>query len=490
MRALVRALSALLIAVPVALAPPASAQDRRVIITEGADYFGADYDVRRDVDLNACTAACQADPQCQAFTFNEAAGWCFLKSDVGELRAVAGAVSGKIADAADVQPDFEAQRVSELSFLDQTFLDEARRFVGGLNGTDLAGLDVAAAIAEAEAANAGGDPLRASELYRVALAQAPERLDLWLAFTDAALRASSDDWEVQERLAQVRVAGAVNAFLRSVSPEEQAHALELLGNSLGGRDNWKGAIRAYRASLAAVESEARRSTYETMLKEHGFRILEHVVEADTAAPRICINFSDRLAEGRGDLADFVTVAGGPNVSIEATGQQICLDGVQHGSRYNLTIREGLPSAGGETLAASADLEIFVRDRAPSVRFPGTAYVLPAGRRSDHPGRDDQHHPRRRRALPHRRPPAGRDDRRFHLSEPARSWEADEIEAKSGIKVWSGSVEVGSEINREIPALFRSRHGSELQPGAYILVAQAVNIGHLTITARRRRNGSS
>src|SRR5687768_16185179 len=105
MQAFVRAVSSLLVVAPFLLQPPAAiAQDRNLVITEGADYFGADYDVRKGVDLDACQAACRDDAQCQSFTYNVAAGWCFLKSDVGELRAVEGAVSGRIVAAAEVQP--------------------------------------------------------------------------------------------------------------------------------------------------------------------------------------------------------------------------------------------------------------------------------------------------------------------------------------------------------------------------------------------------
>src|SRR5919106_334244 len=122
MQACLRAVSSLLVALPMLfLAPVASAQERRIVITEGADYFGADYDVRKDIDLAQCEAACRDDGQCQSFTYNLAARWCFLKSDIGELRAVEGAVSGRVAAAAEVEPDLQAQRVSELTFLPQAY---------------------------------------------------------------------------------------------------------------------------------------------------------------------------------------------------------------------------------------------------------------------------------------------------------------------------------------------------------------------------------
>ena len=59
-------------------------------------------------------------------------------------------------------------------------------------------------------------------------------------------------------------------------------------------------------------------------------------------------------------------------------RQICIDGVKHGGRYQIRVRGGLPAADGETLAHPAELDVYVRDRAPWVGFAGNAYVLPAG----------------------------------------------------------------------------------------------------------------
>jgi len=476
MRGFARALSALWIAVPLSLsAENGVAQDRRILITEGADYFGADYDVRRDLDFDACQGACQAEAQCQAFTYNVAARWCFLKSEVGELRPVEGAVSGRIAAAAEVEPDLEAQRVAELAFLPGNHLDLARRFTGGLADPAAAALEPDQALADAQAANAAGDPMRAAELYRAALAREPERFELWTAFTDAALRASSEDWQEQQRLADTRIAGGVNAFLRAVTPEQRAAGLELIGRALASRYEWKPAIRAYRASLAVLEDSTRRAALEAIVAEHGFRVVEHTVESDAAAPRICVNFSDRLADSRGDLADFVSVGGGANLAVEASGSQICVDGVEHGSRYTLTVREGLPAADGEVLAASVDLDIFVRDRAPTVRFLGSAYVLPAGGDPTIPvvtvNTD------RVEAALYRvgdRQLADMVATGTFLNQLA-SWEADDIEAKSGTKVWTGTVDVANEINREMTtAIPVSAMEARLAPGAYVLVAEALN----------------
>ena len=475
MRAAIRLVCSLFIVLPALLLPPAAfAQDRNFVMTEGADYFGADYDVRRDVDLDACQAACAEDGQCQAFTYNTEARWCFLKSDVGELRSVAGAISGRISTTVEVTPDIEAARIAELDFVPQNYVDEARRFVGRLQQAEPVNNDLAATLAEADGL-ARTDALRASELYRAALQLAPERLDLWQTFTETAFRATSDDWEVMQRLAEDRTAASINAYLRSVTPEERAYALELIGYSLSLRYDWKPAIRSYRASLALVDDEARRETYDRLLAEHGFRILEHVVEADTAAPRICVNFSDRLADTRGDLADFVTVEGGQNLAVEASGYQICIDGVEHGSRYHLLIRAGVPAADGETLAKPVELDVFVRDRAPTVRFMGNAYVLPAGGEPTIPVVTINTNQVEATLYRIGDRSLARTIADGTFLNQLSYWETDDIEARSGEQVWEGTVDVSSEINREVTtAIPVGEIEDELEPGAYVLVARALN----------------
>jgi len=102
--------AALAIAAAPLLVQDADAQDRRIVTIDNADYFGSDYRTVEDVDLEACKAACLGDWQCQAFTYNTSAGWCFLKSDFGQLQGFQGAIAGRVVEVQAPRVTAEADR--------------------------------------------------------------------------------------------------------------------------------------------------------------------------------------------------------------------------------------------------------------------------------------------------------------------------------------------------------------------------------------------
>ena len=194
----------------------------------------------------------------------------------------------------------------------------------------------------------------------------------------ASLSFDPNDWQARQRLLVASSSAAINSFLMAGTEAERLRALGALGQALAARDQWRGAIRALRAALAVQEDASVRALYDQWLAEHGFRITGHRVDADAANPRICVDVSDPLPRDRAGLADFLQIETGRGLTVEVDPQALCVDGVVHGERYRLRVRAGLPAADGETLASSADLDIYVRDRSPSVRFQGRAYVLPKG----------------------------------------------------------------------------------------------------------------
>jgi len=74
------------------------------------DLPGSDFSRLSSVTLQACSAACVAEAQCKAFTYNISARVCFLKNQVPEQKSFQGATSGikqqaAAADAPQVADD-------------------------------------------------------------------------------------------------------------------------------------------------------------------------------------------------------------------------------------------------------------------------------------------------------------------------------------------------------------------------------------------------
>ncbi|UIJ70669.1 alpha-2-macroglobulin family protein [Aurantimonas sp. HBX-1] len=473
------ALAALVLAL--VLAAPAGAQvaERRIVTTEGADYFGRDYDILKDVDLDLCTAACLGDRRCKAFTLNTNSRWCFLKEEEGELRRVAGAISGKVVAAATVDDDSIAAREAELDFLPRATLDEARRLRLELAGADRDSSfgEVTADSLAARAAAALSYP-EAIRAWREALQRDPLDHRAWLGLSDAALAYNPEQYSERPQNDRFRELGAVNAYLVAASDDERADALRALGASFEAKQDWKLAIRSYRASVAIADVASVEDRLDAVVAEHGFRIVEHTVDNNAASPRICLTFSDTLSgtlTSSENAGDYVSVEGGDNLPVTASGNQICVDGVTHGERYRIVARAGITAIDGETLGRPAELSIYVRDRDPSVRFATNAYVLPAGGEATIPVttiNTDRIEARLQR-IGDRALSRVIGDERFLRG--LSDWQIDEVASDSGEDVWTGTVDVARETNEEVTtAIPVSAIAETIEPGVYILSARAKN----------------
>ncbi|MEH6718890.1 MAG: alpha-2-macroglobulin family protein [Aurantimonas endophytica] len=473
------ALAALVLAFLMAAPAGAQVAERRIVTTEGADYFGRDYDILKDVDLDLCSAACLGDRRCKAFTLNTSSQWCFLKEEVGELRTVAGAVSGKVVVAAAVDDDTIAAREAELDFLPRATLDEARRLRLELAGADRDSQfgEVTADSLAARAAAALSLP-EAIRAWREALQRDPLDHRAWLGLSDAALNYTPEQYSERPQNDRFRELGAVNAYLVAGADDERAEALRALGASFEAKQDWKMAIRSYRKSLAIADVGSVQAQLDAVVAEHGFRIIEHTVDNNAANPRICLNFSDTLSgtlTSSENAGDYVSVEGGDNLPVTASGTQICVDGVTHGERYRIVARAGITAIDGEMLGKPAELSVYVRDRDPSVRFATNAYVLPAGGEATIPVttiNTDQIEARLQR-IGDRALSRTIGDARFLRG--LSQWQIDEVASDSGEDVWTGTVDVARETNEEVTtAIPVSAIAETIEPGVYILSAKAKN----------------
>jgi len=451
---------------------PVEAQQRpagaRIIVTEDADYFGFDLRTLKEVDLDQCKAGCLGDSACRAFTYNIRAKRCFLKSDHGELSPFPGAVAGLLVAGPET-----VEKPPALSFLPESMAEEAEKYALALRRAATApAASLTVLLSAARSALASGDARRAAEHFRGALSVSPELFSAWTGLARALLATEPADYNERYRFPADAGLAALNAHGLSAGGPERAEALALLAQALERQQVFRPALEAYKASLAEADSAPVRAAFNRLRAEKGFRVIDYSVDSDAASPRVCIQFSEDLPGGRTDFSSFVTVDGAPPAAVEPEGRQICVEGLSHGRRYRVALRSGLPSTVDEVIGTPVVLNVYVRDRAPSVRFSGRNFVLPRLGSQGIPlvsvNTDSVEIELYRigdRALAE-----AVVDGKF-LSQ-LDEYGADEISDRLGERLWQGTLAVDAALNREVTTSFPIAEAlSERRPGVYVMVAR-------------------
>jgi uncharacterized protein YfaS (alpha-2-macroglobulin family) len=300
---------------------------------------------------------------------------------------------------------------------------------------------------------------------------APDDATNWLRLSRAVLQVRTRDQREQALLLERATTAAYIAYSRASERPLEAESLGVLGHTFALRKQWRNALDTLRLSLGLRETAELRGEYERLRAEHGFRMLDYSVDSDVVSPRVCFQFSEALPGKRADLSPYVAVAGQDKPAISADDKQLCVEGLNHGERYAITLRAGLPSTVAETLAKTAEFTIFVRDRKPFARFSGKAYVLP---RTGQRGIPVLSVNTRAVALSVYRigdrnlieTVLGYDFQR-NLSRN----EGEQLANERGSKVWSGELSVTPKLNTEVITAFPVDQAlGDLKPGVYAMTA--------------------
>ncbi len=179
---------------------------------------------------------------------------------------------------------------------------------------------------DANAAFAKNDFRAGMALLGQIVAGAPNDGTTWLrlARTILQIRPANDD--ERKLLTERASTAAYIAYQRTTSRTEEADSLALLGNTLAQREQWRPALDALRLSLEGREVAEVRAQYERLREQHGFRVLDTSVDADTATPRACFQFSEDLP-ARTDFSPFVVVGGIDKPALTTTEKQLCVEGL-------------------------------------------------------------------------------------------------------------------------------------------------------------------
>ncbi|WP_370229782.1 alpha-2-macroglobulin family protein [Salipiger bermudensis] len=447
--------------------------ERRLIVSRDMDFFGGDLQALFDTSLEACQRLCLGDPACVAFTFNTRSNACFPKTGVSERKPYDGAVSAEVI-AAGAEALARAQaRGRDLGFLEGGDLAAAREEAEAIGARHSGGQWSVEALGDAaRSAEAQGNLRDALSWTGAALAQT-DTAALWLDYarlSRAYATASSNGGETRSHERRALLA-SINAYLRAGPEAQRATALMQMAEGLEATGRGRLMVPALRLAERLAPRDEIAQALDRAIAQYGFRITEHVVEADSAAPRICAEFSEELIRAGQDYAPFVRLPD-PKLAVVSDERRICVTGVQHGERYDLTFRAGLPSAQGEALVRDVPITAYVRDRAPSLAFPGRAYVLPKSADAGLPietvnlGDVDL---TLRRVSDRNLIRAMQDD---YFGRPLSTWAEERFAGELAEEVWAGKGEVENRLNAEVTTrLPMGEVVGDLPAGIYALTAR-------------------
>lgn len=321
------------------------------------------------------------------------------------------------------------------------------------------------------------NPHRARQAYESALSIQPDKATLWLELAKTIRKLALDNRQRNALRGYYRdgSGAAFNAYRFAERDELKAEALSTLAYFLRGRSYWRPALNAYKASLDLVANEEIEEVYKTLRAEKGFRITNYSINSDLKQPQLCIQFSEQLLSRGTEYATFFKVNNQDPAGVRVERRQICLDGFTHGETYDVAVRQGLPSVVGEQLLKTSNLDVYVRDRSPSVRFSSNAYVLPKHGQQGLPlmsvNTDEAMLAIYR--VGDRNLVSAVLDGQFQSS--ISSYDAEQLKDKFGQEVWTGSVEIKSKLNDDVKTAVPLQQAiANMEPGLYAVRAWPKN----------------
>ncbi|MCE8007414.1 alpha-2-macroglobulin family protein [Aestuariivita sp.] len=458
------------IAAPALLAQTA-VPEHRYQVTRDVDFYGSDLQALFDTDLTTCIRACAQDRACAAFTFNTRSNACFPKSQVTERTDYTGAISAeKIATDAAILAAAEGRRAA-LSFLSDDVISDAAVEAQRIGFRHAApGFDLAAVL-DAVRARENADQVQEAMRWMGVAVALTDRADLWTDYARLNLKLATQNSNARNTAERRALLAATNGYLRGTTGALRANALVQLSVALERQGRGRDMVRALRLAMAEAPRADIEAALEAAIAKYGFRIVSTQVDSDAAAPRICAEFSEPLAKTGIDYEPFVRLPSS-DLAVQVEGRQICIDGLDHGARYSMTFRAGLPSAEGEALSKDTPVTLYVRDRTPLVRFPGRAYVLPKSADAAIPV-DTVNLTRIELKL---RKVSDRNLLRAiqedYFGRPLSKWQDDSFASDIARQVWTGMAEVQGNLNRDMTT--RLPLGdvlADLPTGIYALTAR-------------------
>ncbi len=434
------------------------------------DYYGSDLQALFDTDLASCQAACSAQQACAGFSYNTRSNACFPKQQMQTSSPFVGAISAlkqTQPTALLAQAETRAQRLGALREADFKLAYKAAEEMARRFPNQGAALEDMVEAAQIQAR--GGNTKGALRWLAQAVALSDEA-GLWAEYSAVLLRHSGVKGVNKRETRKQALAAGLNAYLRAPSAAVQVNGLVTAAQALEKLGRGRDMLPLLRL---AEEIAPRRDTarlLERGIEKYGFRVTDSRVDSDSATPRLCVEFSDPLLLSGVSYEDYIKLSA-PGIVAIVEDRELCVEGLEHGRRYRMTLRSGLPGGNGDALIKDVELTHYISDRSPALRFPGRAYVL---------AKTDQ------AALPietvnltevtlQLRRVSDRNLLRSmqdgYFGRPLSQWQEEHFASDIAEDVWSGTATVQSELNQDMTTRLPLAEAIAGQPvGIYALFA--------------------
>lgn len=450
--------------------------ERRFIVTQDEDLPGGDIASVFDTTVEACERACLTNARCEAYVFNTRNGSCFVKNSPGAGAFFAGALSARVIETDPAVRAAAAERRKELGFLPDWDIQPAHDQAQGLGRQHTTGpWSAEEHLAAASEAEARGDWAGAAAFTGAALNRTDDAAT-WGEFARRQLEAGKADPNQSGYFFYQAMLSSVNGYLRAGNPALRHSILLTMADVLERNGRGRDMVSALRLAQAQQNRTDTAALLDEAIGKYGFRISETEVQSDLARPRICATFSEDLVASGVDYSTFVQLKD-PGLVVENGGwRQLCVAGLEHGKRYGVTFREGLPAADGQTMAKSVEITQYVRDRNPGVKFPGRGYVLP---KAGEPALPVQTVNTERLDLTLYRVTDRnllRSIQDYYFGAPISIYSEDYFAGTVGETLWTGEATVAQEVNRDVTTRLPLGEALAGQPaGIYALKAEVPGV---------------
>ena len=140
-----------------------------------------------------------------------------------------------------------------------------------------------------------GDAAKTLPILGAIVATSPDSIADWLMFARASLAAATAKGDNSDALKDQALAAAFAAYRHARVKTEEAASLALIGEIYAGRESWRDALDADRASLDVFALPPVQKIYHDLREKYGFRVLDYRIDNESASPRVCFQFSEDLA---------------------------------------------------------------------------------------------------------------------------------------------------------------------------------------------------